>query len=84
MIVVFLSLVGGHNRGLELFGVSLASAVFLDAIVIRMILLPAVLQILGGATWAFPSWLDRRLPHVAIEPPQPVPVIAKPSPSTTG
>ena len=84
MIVVFLSFVGGHNRGLELFGVSLASAVFLDAIVIRMILLPAVLQILGGATWVFPAWLDRRLPRVAIEPPQPAPVLRGPLPSTRG
>jgi RND superfamily putative drug exporter len=84
MIVVFLSFVGGHNRGLELFGVSLASAVFLDAIVIRMILLPAVLQILGGTTWLVPAWLDRRLPRVAIEPPQPVSVLREPLPSTRG
>ncbi len=83
MIVVFLSFVGGHNRALELFGVSLASAVFLDAIVIRMILLPAVLQILGSSTWAFPAWLDRRLPRLAIESSQSV-TAADISPSTTG
>jgi RND superfamily putative drug exporter len=47
--------------------VSLASAVFLDAVVIRMILLPAVLEIAGRSAWAFPRWLDRRLPRVAIE-----------------
>jgi RND superfamily putative drug exporter len=67
MIVVFLSFVGGHDRRLELLGVSLASAVFLDAIVIRMILLPAVLEIAGRSAWTFPGWLDRRLPRVAIE-----------------
>jgi RND superfamily putative drug exporter len=45
----------------------MASAVFLDAIVIRMLLLPAVLELLGRTTWALPRWLERRLPHVAIE-----------------
>jgi RND superfamily putative drug exporter len=45
----------------------MASAVFLDAIVIRMVLLPAVLELLGRRTWAFPRWLDRRLPQLAIE-----------------
>jgi RND superfamily putative drug exporter len=42
--------------------------VFLDAFVIRMVLLPAVLQLLGRRTWAFPRSLDRRLPRLAIEP----------------
>jgi RND superfamily putative drug exporter len=42
--------------------------VFLDAFVIRMILLPAVLELLGHRTWAFPRGLDRRLPRLAIEP----------------
>jgi RND superfamily putative drug exporter len=42
--------------------------VFLDAFVIRMILLPAVLQLLGRRTWAFPHGFDRRLPRMAIEP----------------
>jgi RND superfamily putative drug exporter len=45
----------------------MASAVFLDAIVIRMVLLPAVLELLGRRTWTFPRWLDRRLPRLAIE-----------------
>jgi RND superfamily putative drug exporter len=53
---------------LKLFGLALATAVSPDAIVIRTILLPAVLELLGRRTWAFPRWLDRRLPHVAIEP----------------
>jgi RND superfamily putative drug exporter len=46
----------------------MATAVFLDAIVIRSILMPAVLELLGRRTWAFPSWFDRRLPRLAIEP----------------
>jgi hypothetical protein len=53
---------------LKLFGISMATAVFLDALVIRTILLPAVLQLMGRRTWAFPSWLHRRLPRLAIEP----------------
>ncbi len=71
MICVFLSFVAGGERVLELFGLSLASAVFLDAFVVRSVLLPSVLQILGARVWALPSWLEHRLPHVAIhrEPP---------------
>jgi putative drug exporter of the RND superfamily len=67
MICVFLSFVVGGERVLELFGLSLASAVFLDAFVVRSLLLPSVLQILGKRTWALPSWLEHRLPHIAID-----------------
>jgi putative drug exporter of the RND superfamily len=67
MICVFLSFVLGGERVLELFGLSLASAVFLDAFVVRCLLLPSVLQLLGRRTWALPSWLERRLPHIAID-----------------
>ena len=52
---------------LELFGLSLASAVFLDAFVVRSLLLPSVLQLLGRRTWALPGWLEDRLPHIAID-----------------
>jgi RND superfamily putative drug exporter len=68
MVAVFGSFAFSSSRPLELFGVMMATAVFLDAFVIRMLLLPAVLQLLGRRTWAFPSGLDRRLPRVAIEP----------------
>ncbi len=56
------------DRVLKLFGIAMATAVFLDAILIRTILLPAVLQLFGRRTWAFPGRLDRRLPRLAIEP----------------
>jgi RND superfamily putative drug exporter len=72
MICVFLSFVVGGERVLELFGLSLASAVFLDAFVVRSLLLPSVLQLLGRRTWALPSWLEHRLPHVAIERERPI------------
>jgi RND superfamily putative drug exporter len=68
MIAVFGAFALGGNRVLELFGVVMATAVLLDAFVIRMVLLPAVLELLGRRTWAFPRGLDRRLPRLAIEP----------------
>jgi RND superfamily putative drug exporter len=68
MVAVFGSFAFSGSRPLELFGAMMATAVFLDAFVIRMLLLPAVLQLLGRRTWAFPRGLDRRLPRVAIEP----------------
>jgi RND superfamily putative drug exporter len=67
MICVFLSFMLGENRVIKEFGLSLASAVFLDAVVVRCVLLPAVLDILGKATWSLPAWLDRLLPRVNIE-----------------
>jgi RND superfamily putative drug exporter len=67
MICVFLSFVVGDQRALKLFGLSLASAVFVDAFVVRSLLLPSVLHLLGRTTWRLPRWLDGRLPHVAIE-----------------
>ena len=68
MVAVFLSFAAGDDRVLKLFGVAMATAVFLDAIVIRSILMPAVLELFGSRTWAFPRWFDRRLPRLAIEP----------------
>ncbi|HEX3317820.1 MAG TPA: MMPL family transporter [Solirubrobacteraceae bacterium] len=70
MVCVFLSFVLGDFREIKLFGLSLASAVFLDAFVVRCLLLPAVLELLGRTTWMLPRWLDRRLPQLSIEPPE--------------
>ena len=67
MVAVFGAFAISGDRVLEMFGLGMATAVFLDAIVIRMVLLPAVLELLGRRTWAFPRWLDRRLPRLAIE-----------------
>jgi putative drug exporter of the RND superfamily len=78
MMVVFASFAGGDLRILQLFGAALATAVLLDAFVIRMVLLPAVLELFGRRTWWVPNWLDRRLPRLAIEPPpavRPVPAL---------
>ncbi len=67
MICVFLSFMLGDQRSIKEFGFGLAAAVFLDALVVRCVLLPAVLEILGPTTWKLPGWIDRRLPHVNIE-----------------
>jgi RND superfamily putative drug exporter len=67
MVAVFGAFAISSDRVLELFGLVMASAVFLDAVVVRMLLLPAVLELLGRTTWMLPTWLERRLPRVAIE-----------------
>jgi RND superfamily putative drug exporter len=67
MICVFLSFMLGDERSIKEFGFGLAAAVFLDAVVVRCVLLPAVLELLGPVTWRLPSWLDARLPHINIE-----------------
>jgi RND superfamily putative drug exporter len=67
MVVVFGSFIGESDRIVKLFGVGLASAVFLDATVVRMLLVPATMELLGDLNWWLPKWLDRLLPKVAVE-----------------
>jgi putative drug exporter of the RND superfamily len=67
MICVFLSFMLGDERVLKEFGFGLAAAVLLDALIVRCVLLPAVLELLGPTTWKLPQWLDSRLPHINIE-----------------
>jgi RND superfamily putative drug exporter len=67
MICVFLSFMLGNQRTIKEFGFSLAFAVLLDALLVRCVLLPAVLKLLGAATWHLPRRLDTRLPHFNIE-----------------
>ncbi len=57
----------GEDRIIKEFGLSLASAVFLDALVVRCLLLPAVLHLVGRRTWSTPAWLERALPRLNIE-----------------
>jgi putative drug exporter of the RND superfamily len=68
VVAVFVSFALSGNRILEMFGIGMAAGVLLDAVVIRMMLLPAFLELLGKTTWTLPRWLDRSIPHVAIEP----------------
>jgi uncharacterized membrane protein YdfJ with MMPL/SSD domain len=67
MVFVFLSFTLGEDRVIKEFGLSLASAVFLDALVIRCLLLPAVLHIVGRRSWLLPAWLARGMPQLNIE-----------------
>jgi RND superfamily putative drug exporter len=68
MVTVFASLAIGEDRIIKLFGLGLASAVFIDAVIIRSVLVPAVMQLLGTRAWWFPDWLDRILPKLHVEP----------------
>ena len=63
MVCVFLSFTLGDERTLKEFGFGLAVAVFLDALVVRCVLLPAVLELLGPTTWRLPRWLDAAAAH---------------------
>ena len=67
MVLVFGAFVLGGERVIELFGIGLASAVLLDAVIVRSVLVPAVMMMLGEANWKLPAALDRVLPHLRVE-----------------
>jgi RND superfamily putative drug exporter len=68
MVCVFASfVVNDPLRILDVFGLGLAVAILIDATVIRMILVPAVMQLLGNRTWWMPAWMQRLLPRLVIE-----------------
>ena len=67
MVVVFLAFVASPEVFLKLFGIGLAAAIFLDATVVRMVLVPAVMQLLGARNWWIPDWLERILPRIDVE-----------------
>jgi len=69
MICVFLTFSFLGQRDVAEFGIGLAAAVALDAFILRTVLVPAAMHLFGNANWWLPRWLDRRLPHLAIEPP---------------
>jgi RND superfamily putative drug exporter len=80
MISVFTAFVLMSERAVAEFGAGLAFAIFFDAFILRTVLVPAAMHLFGNANWWLPGWLDRRLPHLAVEPPEtaadkaPVPV----------
>jgi putative drug exporter of the RND superfamily len=67
MFCVFMSFVLGDDRSLKMFGFGLAMAVLLDATVVRLVLVPATMELLGDRNWWLPRWLDRILPVVHVE-----------------
>jgi putative drug exporter of the RND superfamily len=69
MVVVFGSFIGESDRVVKLFGLGLAVAVLIDATIVRMLLVPATMELLGDRNWWLPRWLDRILPRVHIEAP---------------
>src|SRR5450631_309121 len=69
MICVFFAFVLGGERDIGQFGVGLATAILLDALILRTVLVPAAMQLFGKANWWIPGWLDRVLPHLSFEPP---------------
>ena len=68
MVVVFLAFVFSTEVFLKLMGVGMATAILVDATIVRMVLVPAVMQLLGPANWWTPRWLDRLLPRLDGEP----------------
>jgi RND superfamily putative drug exporter len=68
MVVVFLAFLTDNQVFLKLIGIGLATAIFVDATIVRMVLVPAVMQLLGSRNWWIPSWLERMLPDLDLEP----------------
>jgi len=67
MVVVFLAFLAAPDVFLKLFGIGLAAAIFLDATIVRMVLVPAVMQLLGDKNWWIPGWLEKILPDLDVE-----------------
>ncbi len=67
MVCVFAAFVLGDDRQLKLFGLGLAVAVLVDATIVRMVLVPSTMELLGARNWWMPAWLDRILPRVNVE-----------------
>lgn len=67
MSSVFLAFVPVPNDTIKLFGVALASAVIIDAFIVRLVLVPSVMSMFGRANWWLPGWLSRRLPNFSVE-----------------
>jgi RND superfamily putative drug exporter len=74
MTAVFLGFVGDPDVVVKTIGLGLASAILIDVLIVRMVVAPAVMTLLGDRAWALPAWLDRALPRISLEgEPEPVP-----------
>jgi putative drug exporter of the RND superfamily len=67
MVAVFLSFAVAEDPSTKMFGLGLATAIFVDATIVRMVLVPATMTLLGRANWWLPAWLDRILPKAAVD-----------------
>ena len=77
MVAVFAAFALSSEVFLKLIGIGLATAILVDATVVRMVLVPAVMQLLGERNWWLPRWLDRALPELHAELPEPMPAPAR-------
>jgi RND superfamily putative drug exporter len=68
MMAVFLGFLLTPGRPIKIFGTGLATAVFLDAFILRTMLVPSLMHMFGKANWYYPRWLDRITPHLSVEP----------------
>jgi len=84
MTSVFIAFVPSADTTVKLFGLTLATAVLIDAFLVRLLLVPALMSVLGRANWWLPGWLDRLLPQVTVEPEDPLLQDEGPSPATAG
>ena len=73
MILVFGSFILGGQRVIKEFGLGLAAGILMDAVVIRMAIVPSLMFLFGKANWWFPGWLDRMLPRISVDPDVPAP-----------
>ena len=67
MISVFLGFVLGEDPMIKVLGLGLATAIFVDATIVRVVLVPATMKLMGDANWWIPNWLDRLLPTIDID-----------------
>jgi RND superfamily putative drug exporter len=67
MVVVFLAFVLSTDRTIKMIGLGMATAIALDALIVRTVLVPAIMHTLGPANWRLPGWLSRRLPRLELE-----------------
>ncbi|HEX6786686.1 MAG TPA: MMPL family transporter [Acidimicrobiales bacterium] len=81
MVSVFASFVLGDQRAIKLFGLGLAVAVLIDATLVRMLLVPATMELLGDRNWWLPKWLDRLLPKLNVDGNAHAPATAPPQPT---
>ena len=69
MVTVFLAFVLGPDRIIKQFGIGLATAIFVDATIVRIFLVPSTMELLKEANWWMPKWLDRVLPNINVDGP---------------
>lgn len=67
MVSVFAGFIGNHDSTIQSIGFALALGVFIDAFIVRLIIVPIVMSYMGKAAWWLPKWLDKLLPHISVE-----------------